>query len=42
MKTRISVKMFRTLSQNLGRCLGRANNALFCKILIVKEIRWYI
>ncbi len=36
----ISVKMFRTLSQNLGRCLGHANNALFCKTMIVKEIMW--
>ena len=42
MKTMNSIKMFRTLSQNLGRCLGRANNALFCNMLIVKEIRWYI
>ena len=38
MKTRISVKMFRTLSQNLGRCLGRAKNAQFCNILIIKDI----
>jgi len=38
----ISVKMFRTLSQNLGRCLGHANNALFCNTLMTKEIRWHI